>query len=442
LKGKKQDISIGKLFRKKLEGTAISPDPSLSSKLMRKLAWKEFLHFSPLRFNMYYLGGILFISLTAVLIFTSGLGKKEPLIFLDKTVDLRSDSAIINIDQNISQRPEKTDIKTISKSKQLLPADSKVLSRADSTRKATSRADISVKHTSVNDSFVNEKLFGASPRDKQRLQSLKPGKVLFESSASEGCAPVRLYFINYSDSYDSCKWTFGDGGFSNKKNPEWIFDVAGKYKVVLDVYAAGGLKESTFRIITVYPKPVAQFEIRPEKAVLPDDDIQFINYSTNAVKFNWDFGDGNSSELFEPNHRYMKSGKYNVRLVVYSDNGCSDSLYVKNAFSGSENFINFPNAFIPNPQGPVGGYYSSKSDESAQIFHPVYNGISDYQLKIFSKIGIQIFESRDINIGWDGYFNGQLCPPGVYIWKVRGNYLNGESFTKLGDLTLLGTGLD
>jgi hypothetical protein len=96
-----------------------------------------------------------------------------------------------------------------------------------------------------------------------------------------------------------------------------------------------------------------------------------------------------------------------------------------------------PNAFIPNTLGPTGGYYSEKSDEAAQVFHPVSSGVSDYQLKIFSKLGILIFESNDINIGWDGYFRGQMSDLGVYIWKVRGNFRNGEPFIKMGDVTLL-----
>ena len=139
----------------------------------------------------------------------------------------------------------------------------------------------------------------------------------------------------------------------------------------------------------------------------------------------------------QPIHRYAEYGSYNVSLEVTSEYGCSDSQTVSNAFSGSEYYINFPNAFIPNMQGPTGGYYSSKSDEDAQVFHPAFSGISDYQLKIFSKLGILIFESSDINIGWDGYLNGKLCEPGVYIWKVRGSFRNGEPFTKMGDVTLL-----
>jgi PKD repeat protein len=165
--------------------------------------------------------------------------------------------------------------------------------------------------------------------------------------------------------------------------------------------------------------------------------MHFLNYSINAVQFRWDFGDGSASEVYEPGHRYSKFGNYNVRLVAYSEFGCSDSTTLFNALSGSQYFINFPNAFIPNTQGPTGGFYSSKSDEAAQVFHPAYSGVSDYQLKIFSKLGIQIFESNDINIGWDGYNKGQLCEPGVYIWKVRVKLRNGEPFTKMGDVTLL-----
>ena len=187
----------------------------------------------------------------------------------------------------------------------------------------------------------------------------------------------------------------------------------------------------------MHPKPQAHFEIASQKSVNPNDEIRFLNYSTNAVHFKWDFGDGSTSEEFEPGHIYAKYGNWNVRLEVLSDWGCSDSATFYNALSGLMYFISFPNAFIPNTQGPSGGYYSSKSDEAALVFHPSSSGVSEYQLKIFSKLGIQIFESNDINLGWDGYNNGQLCEPGVYIWKVRGKFRNGEPILKMGDVTLL-----
>ena len=180
---------------------------------------------------------------------------------------------------------------------------------------------------------------------------------------------------------------FGDGGYSTKMNPDWLFDVEGEYHVVLKVFGPNGLQGTSSRLIKVYPKPRARFEITPERVVIPDDDIRFLNYSANGIKYEWDFGDGNTSDLFEPRHKYSKYSNFNVQLVVSSEYGCKDSLIVMNPFSESEYFIDFPNAFIPNPEGPSGGFYSYKSDEGAQVFHPSFSGISDYQLKIFSKLG-------------------------------------------------------
>ena len=288
--------------------------------------------------------------------------------------------------------------------------------------------------TGIRNSIIKEELFSDTSVDKNRLKGrFYPDKMMIEPFASEGCAPLKIRFHNKSDSYDSCRWTFGDGGYSNEKDPEWIFDVEGEYKVVLELFKNNDKQLLYSAAVKVHPRPQAHFEILPEKAILPKDEIRFFNYSTNAVKFKWDFGDGFTSELYEPRHRYIKFSKYNVHLVVFSDWGCSDSLTVINAFSGSEYFIEFPNAFIPSTQGPTGGYYSSKSDEAAQVFHPGFSGVSDYQLKIFSKLGILIFESTDINIGWDGYNKGRIMRTwSLYLespWKIqkwRTFYKNGR----------------
>jgi PKD repeat protein len=288
------------------------------------------------------------------------------------------------------------------------------------------------------DSIRNKGLFETSNPATMKLQdNFKPGPALFEVSSTGGCAPLKIHFINNAGSFDSCRWTFGDGGYSNEINPDWIYDVDGEYKVTLQVFSKDGYQTSSTALITVFPKPRARFEVLPQKAMIPNDRIHFINYSSDAVRFRWDFGDGDTSGLFEPFHKYDKYSNYNVSLVAYSESGCADSITVRNAFSDSMYFIDFPNAFIPNTGGSTGGLYSSKSDEAAQVFHPEFSGVAEYQLKIFSKLGVLIFESNDLNIGWDGYYKGQLCNPGVYIWKVRGNFINGEPFVNMGDVTLL-----
>jgi PKD repeat protein len=442
LKGEKENISIRELFRNKLENAEVVPDQLVKKDLMRKLGRKEFLHFNPSRFNIYYLGGILAVGLAVMLIILPGTvseKEKQPLI--------PSPEILNAIDTNIksvsNEKPSNPDAESIKKYDITQP-ESKVINKQEFTSdKISPENEIpqnknSISVSGITDSYTKSVIINDKSSDKNNIkaQHESPGAV-FEASVLTGCIPLKIKFLNKSTSYDSCRWIFGDGGYSTEKEPEWIFDVEGNYRVVLKVYGADGNEETSSTLITVHPKPLARFEITPENAIIPDDEIRFLNYSSNAVRYIWDFGDGNTSDVFEPVYRFRKYGNYNIRLVVWSEYGCTDSLAVVNAFSGSGCYIDLPNAFIPNPGGPTGGYYSPKSDEADQVFHPVFSGVSDYQLRIFSRLGILIFESNDISIGWDGYFKGQLSEPGVYIWKVRGNYSNGEPFVKMGDVTLL-----
>jgi hypothetical protein len=442
VKNKKQNSNIRDLFRQNLENAEVIPDVSIKSRLMRHVGRKEFMRFNPSRFNIFYLGGVLVAAITTALIIVSAskepdnlksLGVIDELIKSDSSTYLKvadgqsfrkeAGKSIVNLNEStrntVVPRPHdqsgsvKMETAELAENSNLIPSE-------------------------PNKLFTKNSLFTNSSNDRKKLQrGFRAEESLIDPFTSAGCAPFKLQFHNKSVSYDSCKWTFGDGGYSNEKDPEWIFDVDGEYNVVLQVFIHDGNVLTSSASVKVYPRPQVRFEISPEKAILPNDEIHFLNYSTDAVRFKWDFGDGTSSEFFEPKHTYAKFSNYNVRLVAVSDLGCSDSLTVLNAFSGSGNIVDFPNAFIPNMQGPSGGYYSSKSDEAAQVFHPSYTGVSEYQLRIFSKLGVIIFESNDINIGWDGYNKGELCEPGVYIWKVRGKFRNGEPFIKMGDVTLL-----
>jgi PKD repeat protein len=442
LKTKSKNISLRELFRHKLENAEVIPDAAVKALLMRRVARKEFVRFNPARFNIYYMGGILITGFTAAVILFSGVQNsvhQNPLTNPDK-IEKTDTNRYIEVPVLQPLKPEQG-IPHVIHNESI--RRSNILKHSDKPESVALKA-VEFHQNSIpppagiSNSYSRSGLFTKAASDTKKLQGgYVPESFLIGPHDTVGCAPLKVHFHNKSTSDDSCRWAFGDGGYSNQKNPEWIYDVEGEYKVVLDVFDVSGKHLSSTASVTVHPRPQAHFEIGPERTVPVNDEIRFLNYSTNAVRFKWDFGDGSGSESFEPDHTYAKSGNFNVQLVAYSDWGCSDSATVFNALSGSQYFINFPNAFIPNTQGPSGGYYSSKSDEAAQVFHPSYSGISDYQLKIFSKLGIQIFESNDINIGWDGYNNGQLCEPGVYIWKVRVKFRNGEPFIKMGDVTLL-----
>lgn len=442
MKGKNQNIDVEDLFRNKLENTEIVPEVSVRVNLMRKVGRREFIHFNPSRFNIYYLGGVLVAGVSAAIILSSNPSKDEvispALQSIDKVMVADTNNISVPLEMQSMQKSDSLkSVRTKQGSKKAVTP-----SKLKSSNKAIEKNLIQNKsgngRIGVVDSFTGKGLYAGGDSDKNKLRvKLQLDENMIGASVKEGCTPLKVRFKNKSASNDSCRWSFGDGGYSNKNSPEWIFDASGEFKVELSVFGSDGSLITSSTVITVHPRPLARFEISQVETGQPENEIRFINYSTNAARFRWDFGDGNSSELFEPKYKYAKSGNYNVMLVASSEYGCSDSLIVLNAFTGSMYYISFPNAFIPNPEGPTGGYYSPKSDENAQVFHPVFSGVSDYQLRIFTKLGILIFESNDIHVGWDGYFKGQLSEPGVYIWKVRGSYLNGDTFIKMGDITLL-----
>jgi PKD repeat protein len=114
--------------------------------------------------------------------------------------------------------------------------------------------------------------------------------------------------------------------YSYENNPGRTFNEEGDHKVALDLYDNGGIQKNSSVTIIVYPKPEARFEASPENEVVAGNEVIFHNRSLNGVSFRWDFGDGTSSEQFEPKHVYANPGNYNVRLLVTSDYGCTDSV--------------------------------------------------------------------------------------------------------------------
>jgi PKD repeat protein len=401
----------------------------LKAKLMRRVARREFLQFNPGRFNIFYLGLTVIVITISSLLFT---GVFDQTTDNYATPDGSGEYFEVAAGEPILLKPSAVQVsaEVTKPSPGFAKIDTGELKPSEPTKKL-------IPPGTAGRSISGKDIFDKSKTNVKTLKGRPETEGLAISPIpSSGCAPLKVQFQNISDSYDSCRWTLGDGGYSNKSNPEWIYDLAGEYKATLQVYKGGKILSAS-TIVVVHPRPKAHFEISPEKSAPSGDEVRFLNYSTNAERFNWDFGDGNGADIFEPAHVYDKFGNYNVRLIAFSAWGCSDSLTVYNALAGSEYFIDFPNAFIPNEDGPSGGYYSSKSDEAAQVFHPSFSGVTEYQLKIFSKLGIPIYESNDINLGWDGYYKDRLCDAGVYIWKVRGKFRNGEPFIQMGDVTLL-----
>ncbi len=261
----------------------------------------------------------------------------------------------------------------------------------------------------------------------------------FKTDISKGCQPLTVEFTDQSLYAENYHWDFDDGETSENPNPKHTFTEAGTYYVKLSIESEGG-EDYAYKTIQVYQKPEVKFEVEPHMVMLPDEKIKCYNFSEYGEYFEWDFGDGNTSEEENPDHLYEELGEFDISLLVESIDGCKDSLRKEDLVEvrGKGN-IEFPDAFTPSETGPSDGYWEegSELDLKNEIFHPVGEGIVDYKLTIFNKWGEKLFESNDFNVGWDGYYNGELMPQDVYVWKVKVKFANGESLEKMGDVTLI-----
>lgn len=251
------------------------------------------------------------------------------------------------------------------------------------------------------------------------------------------CEPHTVQFRNNSVYGSTYLWDFGDGGSSTDYEPEHTFEEYGIYNVKLTVFGEGG-REYAYRQVEVYRMPLVNFTVAPDLVMLPDDQVRLFNLSKYGSFYLWDFGDGNSSTEESPRHLYTQVGTYDISLEVTTEHGCVDKLLKPAAVVvKGEGIIMFPNAFKPDMDGPNGGFYSQNEPEKNNIFHPYWEGVADYHLEIYNRWGEKLFYSNDVNIGWDGYYQEDLCSQAVYVYKCWGLFINGETFDLKGDVTLI-----
>ena len=75
----------------------------------------------------------------------------------------------------------------------------------------------------------------------------------------------------------------------------------------------------SFILIMTSCGPLAKFTVDQEGLKAPST-VKFTNESAKADRYEWDFGDGKTSEEANPEHRYYLSGKYDVQLRAYKGN--------------------------------------------------------------------------------------------------------------------------
>jgi PKD repeat protein len=138
------------------------------------------------------------------------------------------------------------------------------------------------------------------------------------------CTDLTCEFIDLSSDGEGSvvqhSWSFGDGQASSEPNPTHTFAVSGFYLVRLTVTDAQGSTGSTTRELTVPsppPTPYISWSCSSLTCGFYGD-----HYADRpVVRYDWDFGDGETSDQQSPQHTYASPGTYTVQLTVTDDRG-------------------------------------------------------------------------------------------------------------------------
>lgn len=257
--------------------------------------------------------------------------------------------------------------------------------------------------------------------------------VEFTSDIIIGCQPLAVNFTDLSvipPGYDIVwwLWDFGDGNSSPVQNPLHVFDTAGVFSVILHVKSGNGCDntDTIVNMITVNPKPVADFSVSPQPTTIIYPHIDFADNSSGANQWQYDFGDNTNSALQNPQHSYSDTGTYIVQQIVSNQFGCKDTVQrIVNIDAAFTFYI--PNSFSPNGDG-INDYFFGTGI-----------GISDYEMRIFNRWGEQVFAAFDENKKWSGLIDKttQLAQQDVYVYMFRITDVFGNTHTYRGKVAVL-----
>jgi len=150
--------------------------------------------------------------------------------------------------------------------------------------------------------------------------------------------------------------------------------------------------------IKVIPKITADFSYEKEYDCYGPPTAIYENKSINASSFMWDFGDGNISELVNPEHKYAESDSVKTFTVTLTsgESFCSESKSMP--VTTATPFV--PNFISPNFDGKNDFFEITASDA--------------VELSVYNRWGKEVFHADEYRNNWDG---GDL-EPSVYYYLI------------------------
>lgn len=172
--------------------------------------------------------------------------------------------------------------------------------------------------------------------------------------------------------------------------------------------------------ITVDPNAVL---FLPDSVTIFAGESYQLNPQTNCSSFRWSPSGGLSSAyISNPIAILDINTRYVVNALTASGCSVSDTIMI---YVRDEAEIVIPNAFAPG---------SGPNNE----FKLIKRGIARLRhFRIYDRWGVVVFETNDIDKGWDGTYKNTPQPFGVYVYEYSAVTPEAKEFTRKGNVTLL-----
>ncbi|MFM2360244.1 MAG: hypothetical protein RLY16_2237, partial [Bacteroidota bacterium] len=112
-------------------------------------------------------------------------------------------------------------------------------------------------------------------------------------------------------------------------------------------------------------------------------------------------------------------------VIGYDQFGCKGTDTVDIKIFAQEGYY-VPNAFSPNGDG------------LNEIFRVIPAGIMQTDFfSIYNRYGELIFQTSNLDRGWDGTYKGRKQEPGNYVWVLQGKGNSGKRYQMKGNVILV-----
>ncbi len=261
------------------------------------------------------------------------------------------------------------------------------LAENTATGSSSTESNISRENTSIKSDALasNNDVNSPKPSDEKLLLNA-PLKNDHSSQSDEfkpggtrtNCVGAEISFNPPSAPEDvSFLWNFGDGSFSNERDPKHRYLKPGTYVVSLSLSGHKSAQINTMNMsetITILTTPDAEFDWKFVNGPNEVPTIQIENLSQRSHQTTWTFDDGLHLEGDSPMKSFSQAGKHAIQITAIHENGCRDTK-IKYLDVNSDYNLNAPSSIYVGqefmPQGLIamkGNFVLSIYDNGKKIF--------------------------------------------------------------------------